>query len=320
MVKILLDFFKIKRKHEKPASTDYLLESYQQVLSKIEKGDINYIIKTGVPSCRLGHPPPPKPGVKPYIASGLRYGSLFIKDTELLLEITLHGIYSTSTVFVEITGDQLLERIADYTLLRKGKAFLFQGTLEGLGKARILSTDGYVTGIILETKDITHTGIDAYLYIEEKLIEKAVFNVIYIPDILVEWRDEEYSIRIPGIDRQHRLLVNLVNYLYKSLINGASARVITKVTDLLDLYIKIHFRSEELLMEHFDYPEHLYRKHLEEHREFENAVIRYKEIIDATTAIPTLELFKYLVIWIQDHVRGTDRELGHYLAPVALQA
>ncbi len=291
------------------ASQDYL----NLLVKKVKKKDVNYLMKIGAPPYSIGPPPQPMPGIEPFLASGLRYGSLLLKNLDLLLEISVSRLYGVKVNFSDVTGKKLLERIADYTLTRGKNPYLFIGMAEPIGELKIMAAQGYITGILVTTPERTLTGVDAFLYLEERPVKASVFSVYKMSNDIIEWEDNLYSTRIPGIDRQHKLLADLANHLYRLLVYGATYTQVYKVVKFVDAFMRIHFRTEEILMTSFNYPEKLYHIHLQEHRKFERLLNKYQDLEEEAIFLPAAELLKHLVIWVKDHIKEKDRELGNYL-------
>jgi hemerythrin len=80
----------------------------------------------------------------------------------------------------------------------------------------------------------------------------------------IEW-NESYSVGVPSLDDQHKILIRLINQLHHLDNSGADLR---DVMDRLDWYVHEHFSLEESLMEKAGYQQ--LDSHIKEHREFEH--------------------------------------------------
>lgn len=85
------------------------------------------------------------------------------------------------------------------------------------------------------------------------------------------------------------------------------------VLKFLDLYVKIHFRTEEKFIKQTNYP------YLEEHKR------QYKDMIDFVENMKktfvrnrdnyenVLKLNVKLIKWYVDHISNSDKKIGNYL-------
>ena len=68
------------------------------------------------------------------------------------------------------------------------------------------------------------------------------------PAPIFPWKDA-YSVRIPEIDAQHKILIRLINELHAAMLCGQAAGAMAGIMDELVRYTDIHFRHEEALLE-----------------------------------------------------------------------
>ena len=116
--------------------------------------------------------------------------------------------------------------------------------------------------------------------------------------------DQNLSVGVAEIDRQHKQLVNILNQLL--ILDGISvdsetiSDTLTKMTE----YADYHFNSEEQYMQEYSYPE--YEMHRKEHIEF---MRKTAEFSIATMAyektIPT-KILAYLKTWLIEHIMESD--------------
>ncbi len=129
---------------------------------------------------------------------------------------------------------------------------------------------------------------------------------------MIEW-DEKYSVGIPIIDEQHKKLINIINKAVVLIINKATdiahsnnPQEILEVLNQMTEYAKEHFATEEAYMYEFRYLE--YVLHKEEHFNFSNKAIAYRnKVMDGDTQI-ACEILEYLKKWLVEHIQVTDRK------------
>ena len=116
--------------------------------------------------------------------------------------------------------------------------------------------------------------------------------------------NENLSVGVAEIDRQHKQLVGILNQLLDMQgVTVASETISDTLTRMTD-YADYHFNSEEGLMQKYAYPE--YETHHKEHVAF---MRKTAELAMGTMAyrqtIPT-ELLDYLKTWLLQHILVSD--------------
>jgi len=120
-----------------------------------------------------------------------------------------------------------------------------------------------------------------------------------------QWQDT-YSVGIPAIDSQHKVLIDLINRLDDTKHGDGDLRV---VMDKLDWYVRQHFSLEETMMLDADYPG--LEEHLAEHREFEpwlRAAQSHMAIGGLDTGIVANTVNDHLKDWLQHHILLVDMD------------
>lgn len=121
------------------------------------------------------------------------------------------------------------------------------------------------------------------------------------------WKDD-FSVKIPLIDEQHKRLFNIgnsINELLKEYNGQDTFDEIMNQLDELSNYTKYHFAQEEKLMSHYGF-EGL-DEHIKEHRDF----IAYLDgldynNIDEDQEETLMNLIKFVTSWIFKHIMNTD--------------
>ena len=121
------------------------------------------------------------------------------------------------------------------------------------------------------------------------------------------------SVGVAQIDGQHQELFRRAGQLLDTLEAGKRAEVL-ELIDYLHEYATTHFGLEETWMRETLYPG--YVRHKAEHDRFIADLRLLSRDLDDTVprALAPFQLGRWLAQWLKEHVSGTDRELGRYLA------
>ena len=118
-----------------------------------------------------------------------------------------------------------------------------------------------------------------------------------------EWSDE-LSVGVPSIDRQHKVLIGLINDLHNAMEAGTGAGEAKSVLKQLINYAKAHFIYEESLFMRYDYP--ATHEHLASHRNIEAKLAELKEKSSASDFDISQELMNFLKNWLNNHILKED--------------
>jgi hemerythrin len=133
---------------------------------------------------------------------------------------------------------------------------------------------------------------------------------------LVVWSDR-LTCGIKLIDDQHKVLVDLVNEMFKHVTGNEIQehdyfnRVIQEVVK----YVKIHFATEEKIMtatKFFGYAEHK-----KEHEKFVLAVVSNIKDYEAGKRLTLSAFTKFLKDWILSHIAMMDKQYFEYFKTIA---
>ena len=124
--------------------------------------------------------------------------------------------------------------------------------------------------------------------------------------------NESYSVGVPSLDEQHRVLIRTINELHNFEHGGIDLR---DIMDRLDWYVHDHFSHEEDLMREAGYDD--LDTHIAEHREFENW-LRSAQSHMATTGSGVSVLAKaindHLNEWLIKHILIVDMDYKSLLS------
>jgi hemerythrin len=127
------------------------------------------------------------------------------------------------------------------------------------------------------------------------------------------------KIGVEEIDAQHREFFRNLAELREALEAGAGGRDrMMKTLRYLEGYIDLHFHTEEQYMRRSNYPGILV--HGREHGEFTAMFAELKKKVldlDARgelTAFVAVDVKRTLENWMTNHIAGTDKKFGEFLA------
>ncbi len=121
------------------------------------------------------------------------------------------------------------------------------------------------------------------------------------------WK-EDFAVKVPEIDEQHKALFDIGNKINDLLLDYHGQDSYDEIMNQLEAlaeYTKYHFHHEELMMEKYNYPD--MEEHVKEHQDF----IAYLEnldysSIDSEQKEAISELLKFVASWIFKHILNTD--------------
>ncbi|GAB4390415.1 MAG: hemerythrin family protein [Thermodesulfovibrionales bacterium] len=127
---------------------------------------------------------------------------------------------------------------------------------------------------------------------------------------LVLWT-KKYSVNIGEIDRQHRTLFSLINDFHDALKKGEGRKLTEDILARMVAYAEEHFSSEEGYMAAHGYPG--YGPHRKAHEYFMGRVKEYQRDFGAGRLEVPLDVMRFLMDWLVEHVEGTDMRYAPFL-------
>lgn len=126
---------------------------------------------------------------------------------------------------------------------------------------------------------------------------------------LMSWDD---SLHVSEeIDRQHQKLLEILNRLHRSQVDGKGNDTLRDVLKELVTYTVEHFDYEEKMLEEAGYPQ--LPAHKESHKKLKATVSGFVDDFEAGRATLGADIFLFLRSWLNTHIRGTDRHYGQFL-------
>lgn len=127
----------------------------------------------------------------------------------------------------------------------------------------------------------------------------------------VKW-DEQLSVAIASIDREHQHLFQLINDYYDSGRNKAAGpERMQKLLTGLQEYTVVHFRTEETAMKRHGFPG--LAGHQREHQHFVDWINQVAKRYASGELVLPLEVSGYISDWILQHIRTTDQLYSRFL-------
>jgi hemerythrin-like metal-binding protein len=127
---------------------------------------------------------------------------------------------------------------------------------------------------------------------------------------LFEWKDE-YSLGHPEIDNQHKRLFKLADDLHVAMSQGKGRDALSATLANLINYTKIHFATEERLMQQYHYPD--YAQHQQVHDKLTAQVVQFQKEFEATRSAMTVQIIQFLKDWLVHHIGQTDKKVALFL-------
>jgi methyl-accepting chemotaxis protein len=127
---------------------------------------------------------------------------------------------------------------------------------------------------------------------------------------LIRW-SQNLSVGINSIDEQHKVLVNLINELYKQMHAGFGKEAVGKTLGRLVDYTAKHFKYEEKIFAEHNYSEQ--KAHRQVHDKLVGQVVAFQEEFTRGEKDVSLELMEFLKEWLLTHIKKTDMAYSSYL-------
>ncbi len=127
---------------------------------------------------------------------------------------------------------------------------------------------------------------------------------------LIKWNDS-FNVNIEIIDKQHQLLVKMINDLYDAMVKKQDRETLGKLLKQLGVYAAMHFAREEHYFEMLNYPD--IKAHLKEHDYFEDKIAAFEEDFETGRQNLSLDIMKFLATWLLEHIKKRDQKYSAFL-------
>jgi hemerythrin len=133
---------------------------------------------------------------------------------------------------------------------------------------------------------------------------------------LIEW-DSSFQLDISEIDKQHQMLIKMLNDLYVAMQFKKKKAELGKLLNRMSVYAAFHFAKEENLLEMSGYPDT--DTHITEHSDFEKKVFAFEQKFASGRADLSMEIMTFLGDWLADHIKGSDRNFATFFTSQGVQ-
>jgi hemerythrin len=127
---------------------------------------------------------------------------------------------------------------------------------------------------------------------------------------LFEWNDE-YSVKIPSIDAQHRKIVELINKLHEAMQARHGKEVLGSIFDELVKYTKTHFANEERRFAVHGYTQAA--AHHKEHTALTTKALALQADFNGGKVFLSADVLEFLKDWLIHHIGGSDHAYAPFL-------
>lgn len=127
---------------------------------------------------------------------------------------------------------------------------------------------------------------------------------------LFPWNNE-YSLKIESIDKDHKHLLDLINKLFDAMSKGKAKEVLNEIMNSLIDYTKTHFQREEFYFRSTNYPD--FEAHKLQHELFVKKVNELKNLFEKGDSKVSTDLIRFLSEWLINHIKVSDKAYASHL-------
>ena len=127
---------------------------------------------------------------------------------------------------------------------------------------------------------------------------------------LIQWSDR-LSIGIDSVDKQHKVLINLLNKLNDAITEGNADLILAEIFDGLSAYTVKHFAYEEGLFKMYGYNGTVAHKH--EHAALIKQIKNLRQKMDEGDLEVNVEVLDFLKEWLTYHILVSDKDFAPFL-------
>jgi len=119
------------------------------------------------------------------------------------------------------------------------------------------------------------------------------------------------TVGVTAMDDQHGIVMDAMNELCQAVANGSGREVISKSLDQLIEFTRMHFSSEESLMERAGFPG--LAEHRAQHQCMLARMLNSAHRLQYGNGIEMSSFLSFLRDWYVDHSSGLDQQYGPWL-------
>jgi hemerythrin len=126
---------------------------------------------------------------------------------------------------------------------------------------------------------------------------------------LIHW-DRSLSVGVADFDKQHQVLIKLINDLNDAMMQGKGSSLIGPIISELHKYTISHFSAEEAVLERIGYPN--IAKQKSEHKRFISDIAKFeRDLIEGGVGL-SVQVINFLSDWLRRHIQGDDAQYKSY--------
>lgn len=119
------------------------------------------------------------------------------------------------------------------------------------------------------------------------------------------------TVGVRAMDDQHGILMDAMNELRQAVAHGGGREQVSELLDRLIEFTRMHFWSEEQLMEQTGFPG--LAEHRAEHHSMLAQILQSAHRVQYGQGVQMRPLLGFLRDWFMEHIEAMDREYGPWL-------
>jgi len=127
---------------------------------------------------------------------------------------------------------------------------------------------------------------------------------------LLTW-NHACTVGVRAMDDQHGILMDTTNELRLAVVRGSGREQVSEVLDRLIEFTRMHFSSEEKLMDQYQFPGR--EEHHTEHQRILAQILQSSHRVQHGEQIQMRPLLRFLRESYTEHIESMDREYGPWL-------
>ena len=127
---------------------------------------------------------------------------------------------------------------------------------------------------------------------------------------LLTW-NRAFTVGVTAMDDQHGILMDTINELRLAVVRGSNREQVSELLDRLIEFTRMHFSSEEQLMEQAGFPG--LPEHRAEHHSILAQMLQSAHRVQYGEGVPMRPLLCSLRSGYIEHIEGLDRQYGPWL-------
>ena len=122
--------------------------------------------------------------------------------------------------------------------------------------------------------------------------------------------DPIYSVQVPEFDKHHQKLLEIMQKLHDSMMQGKAKEIIGAIFKELSDYVGYHFQAEERKMRMYKYPET--EEHFKAHERFKEQLNGLISQYKSGNLQVTSDTYSLLKSWLINHIQHEDKKYSAF--------